>query len=122
MKWKCQRCGELTGNDQSFEIKPLGASSPHRVEVHRCDRCDKRFHQELDWESEGETYNENRVVCPYCGHEYDDYDSYSFGTDTDEVECRSCGHEFILRVEVKKLFSTRRSLSEMPENYGEEEE
>lgn len=122
-KYICTKCGAPTDNDQSFEVKPLCAMAPRRIEVHRCDKCDKRFHQELDWESEGETIYEKKLICPYCGYEYDDYDAYGFlEGSTPEVECEECGRKFDLEVETRRVFSTKRSLCEMPENYGEEEE
>jgi DNA-directed RNA polymerase subunit RPC12/RpoP len=122
-KYKCTKCGAPTDNDQSFEVIPIGGKEPHRVEVHRCDKCDKRFHQELDWESEGETINENELTCPYCGYEYDTYDAYGFREgDTDEVECEACGRKFDLVVETRRVFSTKRSLCEMPDDYGEEDD
>lgn len=124
MKYICQKCGEPTDNDQSIDVKSMfGGFEPYHLDVHRCDKCDKRFHQELDWESEGETINKDKLICPYCECEYDDYDTYSFDEgDTSEVECDFCGKKFDLKVETRRVFSTKRSLCEMPENYGEEDE
>lgn len=93
MKYICRNCGEPTDNDQSFDVQ-LGMETYH-CDVHRCDQCDKRFHN----------------------------DTYSFDEgDTTEVECDFCGKKFDLRVETRRVFSTKRSLCEMPENYGEEDE
>ena len=116
-KFKC-KCGASTDNDQSFSL-PDGSL----FEVHRCDECDKRFKQEIDWESEGETFREDKVTCPYCGYEYEDYDGYQFDEGkTEEVECLECLRKFDVEVEVRRMYSTKRSLCEMPENYGEEAE
>lgn len=116
--YKCTTCGAPTDNDQSFKL-----SSGDTLEVHRCDECDKRFHQELDWESEGETFQEDTIICPYCGHEYDNYDAYDFDEgDTSEVECEICGRKFDLEVKVSRTYSTKRSLCEMPDDFGEEDE
>lgn len=113
-KYKCTTCGAPTDNDQTFcEL----------FEVHRCDECDKRFHQEIAWQSEGETLMVDKLTCPYCGYEYEDYDGYEFdeGT-TEDVECPECSRRFDVEVEVQRVYSTKRSLCEMPENYGEEDE
>jgi DNA-directed RNA polymerase subunit RPC12/RpoP len=65
---------------------------------------------------------EDNVICPYCGYKYDDYDAYCFQEgDTPEVECEACGRKFDLEVETRRVFSTKRSLCEMPDNYGEED-
>lgn len=120
-KYKC-RCGAPTDNDQSFTVPScITGGEPSRYEVHRCDKCDKRFHQELDWESEGETIQEKEIICPYCEHKYDDYDAYAFDEgDHPEVECEICGRKFDLEIREVRTYSTKRSLCEMPENYGEE--
>ena len=122
-KYKCTTCGAPTDNDQSFTVPAhITGAEPKRYEVHRCDKCDRRFNQELDWESEGETFQEDKITCPYCGYECDDYDGYSFEEGkTEEVECPVCDRKFDLEVEVKRTYSTKRSLCEMPENYGEEQ-
>lgn len=123
-KFVCMKCGAPTDNDQSFTISVhITGGVPNRYEVHRCDICDKRFHQELAWESKGETINEKKLVCPYCDYEYDDYDAYCFQEgDTPEVECEACGRKFDLEVDTRRVFSTKRSLCEMPENWDEEDE
>ncbi len=121
-KFTC-RCGEPTDNDQSFSFVNTITKELVRVEVHRCDKCDKRLDQELGWESEGETFREDKVICPYCGYEYEDYDGYEFNEGkTEEVECPECGRKFDIEVEIRRTYSTKRSLSEMPENYGAEDE
>lgn len=117
-KFKCTICGAPTDNDQSFTTR-----NGFHLEVHRCDKCDKRFHQELNWESEGESIREEKIVCPFCGHEYEDYSGYEFDEGRhEETECECCGRKFDLEVEVSRTYSTKRSLCEMPEDYGEEEE
>ena len=114
--YKCTRCGEPTDNDQSFAL-----STGYFLEVHRCDKCDKRLHQQIEWENKGETFREDEIICPYCGYTYESYDAYGFdeGT-TPEVECDGCGHKFDLEVEERRTYSTKRSLCEMPDDYGEE--
>lgn len=119
-KYCCDICGKPTDNDQSFwsHVAP-----ETRYEIHRCDECDKRLDKEMDWESEGETINEDELVCPYCQTSYDDYDAYGFDEGkTEEVECMFCGKKFDLEIRVQRTYSTKRSLSEMPENYGEDDE
>ena len=121
MKYICRICGEPTDNDQSFDVS-VNLQVYHH-EVHRCDKCEKKLSQQMDWEIEGETIGEDEIICPYCNFAYEDYDAYSFDEgNTDEVECPECGRKFDLNVEVKRTYSTKRSLCEMPENYGEEGE
>lgn len=116
--YKCTRCGAPTDNDQSFTV-----STGYRCEVHRCDECDRRLTREIHWTSEGEAINENTIICPYCGHEYESYDAYDFdeGT-TEEVECEMCGRKFDLEVETRRLFSTKRSLCELPDDWEEDDD
>ena len=122
-KYKCEYCGAPTDNDQSFTVPALITGwEPKRYEVHRCDKCDKRLDQEIAWESEGETIGEDNVICPYCGYKYDDYDGYQFDEGkTEEEECPECGRKFDVEVETRRTYSTKRSLCEMPEDYGEEQ-
>ncbi len=123
-KFVCMKCGSPTDNDQSFTLPAhITGGAPSRYEVHRCDKCDKRFHQELDWESKGETIRENKVICPYCGYEYDDYCGYQFDEGTiEEEECPECSRKFDIEIEVRRTYSTKRSLCEMPEDWDEEGE
>lgn len=119
-KFVCMMCGSPTDNDQSFTVPDYFMGWE---EVHRCDKCDKRFHQELSWEAKGETTREYKLICPYCQYEYDDYDAYGFQEgDTPEVECEMCGRKFDLEVDTRRVFSTKRSLCEMPEDWDEEDE
>lgn len=123
-KYICECCGAPTDNDQSFVVPArITGAEPWRYEVHRCEKCDKRLSREVDWESEGKTINESNVICPYCEYEYDDYDGYQFDEgETEKVKCPACGRKFDVEVETQRTYSTKRSLCEMPENYGEEEE
>lgn len=122
-KFKCELCGAPTDNDQSFIVPAcITRGEPQRYEAHRCDKCDKDLDRQIAWESEGETMQEDNVICPYCGYKYDDYDGYEFDEgETEEVECPECGKKFDVEVEEKRTYSTKRSLCEMPDNYGEED-
>lgn len=124
MKFKCDECGAPTDNDQSWDLETLYTEGkPRRIEVHRCDKCEERFHRKIDWQSEGEAWNECTIICPYCGYEYEEYDAYAFEDGThEEVECDGCGRKFDLEVETRREFSTKRSLCEMPDDYEGSEE
>ena len=123
-KFVCMKCGSPTDNDQSFTVPDyIMGGEPKTYEVHRCDKCDKRFHQELAWETKGETTREYKLICPYCQYEYDDYDAYGFQEgDTPEVECEACGRKFDLEVDTRRVFSTKRSFCEMPEDWDKDDE
>ena len=115
MEWRCDDCGALTENDQSMTFQ-----DGFVLERHRCDKCHDRWERELAWESKGETINEDEIVCPYCNTSYEDYDAYAFDEGkTAEVECFECGRKFDLEVEVKRTYSTKRSLCEMPDDWNE---
>lgn len=119
MKYKCQNCGDETDNDQS--LKSINADEI--VEIHRCDKCQERWDRELAWESKGETINESELICPYCNAVYHDYEAYDFDEgETEEEECSHCGRKFDVEVQVERLYSTKRSLCEMPDDWNEEDE
>jgi DNA-directed RNA polymerase subunit RPC12/RpoP len=123
-KFICDYCGIPTDNDQSFIIPPcFKGDRPLVIERHRCDKCQRRFTQESEWESEGATIDVDSVTCPYCGYVYCDDEGYQFDEgETEEVECPACSRRFDVEVEVKRTYSVKRSLCEMPENYGDEDE
>lgn len=123
-KFKCELCGAPTDNDQSFIVPAcLTGGEPKRYETHRCDKCDKALDRQIAWESEGETINEDNVICPYCGYQYDDYDGYQFDEGkTEEVECPECSRKFDIEVETRRTYSTKRSICEMPDTWEEDTE
>lgn len=109
MKYVCS-CGNPTDNETAYGH-------------HICDDCLERIQKEVDWESQGEKYKEYTIICPYCGYAYDDYDCWEYEDSEDEVECPECGKHFDLEVYVKRSYSTKRSLCDMPDDYeGDEEE
>lgn len=117
-RYNCNRCGKPTDNDQSFKFHD-GST----FEIHRCDECQKQFDRELAWESKGETINEKKIICPYCGYEYEDCFCYDYEEGmTEEEECASCGRKFDIEVEVYRTYSVKRSLSEMPEDFEDDDE
>lgn len=116
--FECCDCGKPTTN--SYDVKGFG--SIPLFTVHRCDACGERLKLESDFQSEGETIEIDTLVCPWCGYEYDAYESCQYGGDEDEVECESCGRKFDLEVHTTVRYSTKRSLCEMPEDYGKEEQ
>lgn len=113
----CGECGKPTTN--SYDVKDLDGTP--LFTVHHCDACEERFRLEIDFQSEGETIEIDTLVCPWCGHEYDDYEACRYDCDEDEVECEVCGRKFDLEIHTAVRYSTKRSLCEMPEDYGKEE-
>lgn len=113
MKYICQKCGKPTDNIKVL-VPDIGYSW--------CDACKDRWSREYDYQSETETTDELRIICPHCGYEYDDYDAYGFDEgETKEVECEACGKKFDLEIECVRRHSTRRSICEMPEDYGNDD-
>ena len=115
--YKCCECGKPTEN-----IKRLTLPSGTEFSFSRCDECKDRLDREYDYQAETETIKETELICPHCQASYDWYDAYEFeeGT-TEEVECMFCGKKFDLEVEHIYRFSTKRSICEMPSDYGKEE-
>lgn len=109
MKYICSKCGKPTDNIRKVEGSDITYSW--------CDECHDRFDREFDYQNEGETINERSLICPHCGHEYDDYTAYGFDEgDAEEVECEACGKKFDLEIECVRRYSTKRSICEMPED------
>jgi len=49
---------------------------------------------------------EQNIKCPYC--DYEDTDSWEFGTDSGKNTCGSCGEEFNVQVNVEVTYTTTR--------------
>ncbi len=45
----------------------------------------------------------NYPVCPYCGHEHDDY-VYAEGSE--DYDCEACGEEFSIEPDVEITYTT----------------
>jgi DNA-directed RNA polymerase subunit RPC12/RpoP len=112
MKHTCH-CGKPTDNEHQYG----------KITCHTCDDCLRRIDNEVDFQSEGETYRESTIICPHCGHKYDFYDACGFEEgDYEETVCECCGKKFDLDVITIPYFSTKKSLCEMPEDYEPEKE
>jgi len=117
MKYICCECGKPTDNIEEVNM------ATNSFSYSKCDECKERWSREYDWQNENETSDERQLICPHCGHEYDDYDAYGFDEGkTEEIICELCGKKFDLEVECVRRFSTKRSVCEMPDDYGIEEE
>ena len=110
--YKCSDCHCDTPNKR--DLYRLDGS--YLCSVHRCDSCQKRFDLELEFQSEGETFMESKMICPWCGYEYDGYETWDM-EDEEEIKCKHCGKHFDLETEHRKLYNTKRSLCDMPEDY-----
>lgn len=116
VKFRCGSCGKPTNNDRIFTL-PSGTE----YHLHTCDKCAKRIHLEVEWESIGEHYREDEIICPYCECSYDDYDAWKFDEGkSPEVECEFCGKKFDLEVVVRRKYTTKRSICEMPDDFDPE--
>lgn len=111
MKYKCTLCGSDTDN-----VELVG-----KAEIHCCDKCRERINKEVEWEGINEHWREAKITCPYCDHEYEDYECYEFDEGkTEEVECPICDRKFDVDVIQIRKYSTKRSTSEMPEDFDPE--
>ena len=111
MKHTCRDCGRETDNEKV--IKSIVDGKP-LFTVHRCDECQAKWDAELEFQSEGEKFREDNLICPWCDFAFEDYDAcrYEEGEET-EIECPECGRKFDLEVEIQRVYSTKRSLCEM---------
>jgi len=85
-----------------------------------CEDHHKEFEREYAWQSNTETFRENKVICPYCGNV-----QYYYPDDEcaiDEYKCQECDRKFDIEVERIIYYSTKRSLCEMPEDFDPEED
>lgn len=117
--FECCDCGKPTDNSRDVN----GLDGNPLFTVHRCDACQDLLDREYDFQCEGETILERDMICPWCGHVYVPERSWQYidvGSE-EEVECECCGKKFDVEVENHPRFSTKRSLCEMPEDYGKEE-
>lgn len=117
--FECCDCGKPTDNSRDVN----GLDGNPLFTVHRCDACQDLLDREYDFQCEGETILKRDMICPWCGHVYVPERSWQYidvGSE-EEVECECCGKKFDVEVENHPRFSTKRSLCEMPEDYGKEE-
>ena len=111
MKYKCSVCGKPTDNEKTT----------HGYTYHICNECHDRISKEVEFQSEGEQWRENTIICPFCEYHFEAYDSYEYEIgEHSEIECPACDRKFDLEVEEIRYFSTKKSLCEM--NRGEDEE
>ena len=107
--FQCEDCGCETPNSRECAI---GGKS--LFTYHLCDRCyEKRLNEAL-FQEKGRTYGEDELICPWCQFPLADAraDVLEEGT-TKEYECPFCGRLFNVTVEVRRTYSTCRSLCEM---------
>lgn len=116
--FKCSRCGCDTTNKKDY-YRDDGSLM---FTSHRCDACERRMDLEYDFQCEGETIDEFELICPWCQSSYDSYDAYKYDDGETEVECMYCGKHFDLEIETRRRYSTKRSICDMPEDYGQEED
>ncbi len=57
----------------------------------------------------------NNPVCPYCGHEHDDY---VYAEQSEDYDCESCGESFFIEPDVQVSYTT----SCMVHDYSEPKE
>ena len=51
-------------------------------------------------------FNNDEVVCPYCG--YKDEDTFEYNEDESEVECLHCNRKFVYVREICVKYTTHR--------------
>ena len=56
-------------------------------------------------DKESETIFTYRIVCPYCGYEYDDSSDYA-DDDVCVMACNNCDEPFKLKVDIDITYST----------------
>lgn len=108
MEYTCHLCGAPTNNAEQ-----IGA-----VYVHFCDDCNEQIHREVAWEAQGRTYGERDVICPYCRYRLGRTDMALLEDgDTPEWECECCHQKFDIEVAMVRVYSTKRSICEMPADW-----
>lgn len=101
MKYTCKICGK--------EI----AEYNHTFHDDMCYSCEDRIKKEeqakkLQSNEETETFYENDIVCPWCGHHIED-DEGTFVSEGDgEYTCDECGKVFKFQADIEVTYSTQR--------------
>lgn len=108
----CMFCGNMTENIN--EAKDFMSTSfvdtYGNSEIHICDKCKEELFNIDEWQNE--QFRENTIICPWCGYQYEEYDSYEFEEgeyiDDDLITCPECGQKFELEVEYLTYFTTKK--------------
>lgn len=104
MKYKCS-CGKPTDNETFISENLI---------LHTCDECKEQIHKEVEFQSEGEQWREDTIICPFCKYHFEAYDCYEYEVgEHSKIECPACDGKFDLEVEDIRYFSTKKSLCEM---------
>lgn len=113
MEYICHLCGKPTNN-----TSVIGT-----IAVHFCDACNAQIAREVAWQSLGRTYGEHSVICPFCRHELDRRDTALLEDgETQGWECECCHRLFDIATRMVRLYSTARSVTEMPKDWQPPEE
>ena len=98
--YKCYNCGKDTTNEPKHEIS-------------LCDNCKDELKAKVEWENE--QFQEDDIVCPWCGSTFSDYDDKCSvidnpyeATDETKVVCPDCGKHFMLEIVTKLMYTTKR--------------
>lgn len=102
--YKCKNCGEEISK---YEYYYQGI----------CFLCQKeRYYDDLAQclaeNRETETYDEDSIICPYCGNRKEDDDGYFASKGEGEYECDECGKTFNFTANIKVTYSTTRKENE----------
>lgn len=109
----CSGCGNPTHNEED-----IGG-----VKVHICNKCQLAIQKQIEFQSDNQHFRKDKIKCPWCDFEYEDYDGYAYDAGAEEeVECAECGKKFELQVEEIRYYSTKKAVSEMPSDYSGEED
>lgn len=57
-----------------------------------------------------DTWHENKIICPYCGYEFEESWEYETGgeIELEETECYDCEKTFHLSIEYDVQYTTTR--------------
>ena len=103
--YKCKNCGEEISKYEYYYQDGI------------CFLCHKeRYYddlaQSLAENEETETYDEDAIICPYCGNRIEDDDGYFASKGEGEYECDDCGKTFNFTANIEVTYSTTRKENE----------
>lgn len=97
-KTHCDKCGEIVNKGEGI-IAFQG--------LYHIDTCYKEKREEFvnnyEWD-EYKTFNEDHIICPYCGNV--DEDSWEYSDDEGEIDCGRCGREFNYTRDIAVKYTT----------------